>query len=230
LLIIAKSYPQDSIKARSKFTGLTGSLLNNLSSIDFGDDHQKIISPGRKLSLGYSAGFSYMYAYKKLLFEIALQYSEENDKFSTVPIIAFVGHLTPDSNLIIKDELDYNKIVPVYLRRTMISMLLKFNYQPLITKRISLGFGAGISPIVIATERYYTYPFINYVKPAYAENKNGFMFKGVGSINLIYFVSRIISIKTSPFVSVAIKRRKALGYNIRPVSVGLELGLYFTLK
>jgi hypothetical protein len=230
LLIILKSYSQDSIKVRSKFFGLSGSLLNNITSIDYGDDHEKITSPGRKMSLGYSAGLSYMYAYKKLLFEIGLQYAQENDKYEHIPAIVPFGRVLPDSSFIIENILDYNQRGQLYLRRTLLSILLKFNYQPLITKRISLGFGAGFSPIVIATERYCDNQYKQYINPAYAENKNGFMFKGVGSINLIYFITRTISVKAAPFVSIALKQRKAMGYNIRPVTVGLELGLFFTLN
>jgi hypothetical protein len=228
-LLIFKSYSQDSLKIKSKYFGFSSALINNMSIIDFGDSHEKIISPGYTLSLGYCAGFSYMYAYKKLLFEFALQYSEENDKFADIPSIVLADSISQSGTIHLYDKLDYDKKDKFYFRRTLVSLLLKFNYQPLITKRLSLGLGLGFSPAILASEKFYNFQSKKYEKPYYKKNKNDFIFRGIGSINLIYFISKKISFKTAPMVFIAFGRRRP-GYNIRPLSVGLELGLYFTLK
>ena len=110
-----------------------------MSIIDFGDRHEKIISPGYALSLGYCAGISYLFTYKKVLFEFTLVYSEENDKFNDMPAIVIGDSISQSGTLYLYNELDYNEKSKFYLRRTLVSLKLTFNYQPLITKMFSLG-------------------------------------------------------------------------------------------
>jgi hypothetical protein len=230
VLFAVNCFSQDSLNIKYKSIGISATLLNNFSIIDWGKDHQPINSVKRLSSLGYSAGLTYSYRHKKLVYDFAFQYTEENDRFNNVPTPAVHIVLLDSNSLATENYLDYDHLINLYLRYTSISFLFKFNIQPIMKKHFALGFGIGVMPAVICAEKYYDIREKDFVKSVYNENSHDFQVKAVGSIYFNYFLTPKIYIKAAPMASIALIRRSIYDYNIRPINIALELGIFFKIK
>jgi len=224
-----QSYSQDSLKTSSYSIGLTSSIFNNTSSIGYDNHDLQFKSAGHKPGLGYSEGVCFLYSYRELLFEFAVQYGQETDKFTNVPSILSREFTFDSLNYYTQDYLDYAITHNAYYRTSLFSFLIKVNFVTIETKKLSVGFGIGIAPCVITSEMVYNQQTHAYRKLMNIKIQGDSQIKTVGSINFVYSFSKKISLKASPIVSYYLTSRKMTGYYVRPFNIGVEAGLFYKL-
>jgi len=230
ILYYSSSFSQDSLLTNSYSIGVTSSIIDNCSSIGGGVRGEKFTSAEHKAGWGYTEGLCFLYQYRNLLFEFAVQYSQENDRFTNIPSIHSREVVVDTTFTYVERYLDYMNTVNVSLRTSSIAFLFKVNVVAIETKKLSAGFGLGIAPFFITSETVYDWQTHEFVKQFYGNHDGGSHIKAVGSLNLIYSFSKKWQLKISPTASYYMTTRSAAGYSIRPFNAGLELGLFYKLK
>jgi hypothetical protein len=232
LLVIfgVKSFSQDSLKTSSYCIGITSALIDNISAIRGGPYRDQFRSAGHKLGIGYTQGACFLYKYENLLFEFAVQFTQENDRFSNVPPILSRQVVADSTHTYTQNYLDYEHTVNVYLRFSSFAFLLKLNVEIITGKKVSAGFGLGIAPYFITSGTIYNSQTGKYEKQLYGNHDGDSHIKTVGSINLICSLTNKLLLKVSPIVSYYLTKRSMAGYYIHPFNFGIEFGLFYKLK
>jgi len=218
------------LQAVSYSIGFTSALIDNISSIGSGRQAGQFNSAGHKLGLGYTEGLCFLYQVRNMQFEFAIQYTQENDKFTNVPAVLSRQVVVDSSRTYIEKYLDYEHTENVSLRTSAISFLLKVNVISIETKKLSVSFGLGIAPSFITSETVYNRETHAFVKQMDRNNEGDSHLKTIGGINLIYSISNKLSLKVSPVVSYYLTSHRVNGYYVRPFNAGLELGLFYKLR
>ena len=236
MLFASEAFSQDSLNLKVDSSrielsiGATSSIFNNISTMKWRYSNEKLKSIGHNMDVGYAQGLNFLCQYKKWFFEFGVDYFVENDKFTNVPDRLYRNHYYPDSiNFYVEEYLDYENTVDLTLRYTQLSFLIKVNYQPIVTKKLSIGLGFGIAPSAVISEKFLNTNTNAFERQLNKININNYQTKLMGSLNIFYFITKTMSIKATPYASYSLVQRKIAGFNIRPISVGLELGFFYKL-